>query len=873
MDINAIDTPQAKGTSLERGQVKDDFCSSIAFTAKLVYMTDHCFGFLSSMKPLLPPFVAHLFALVLALPGTALATPPAASGELHVLFTSDIYGRYAWPRCSGPRPPGRADMSQMVTVVKARQAELKKAGHSAPLVLSVGSMVRPDAMGGHIWGPGHAWASMAAESIQRVGFHAVSVGPYDFGAPAKALERYMGQMRQRGIPLLSANALCEDKGDFRCKHLGSGGRRYRLLQQSGLRVGIFAVNHADTTKRIRKTNRGSLKMQDPVETTKRLVKLLREQEQADLVILLASLNDEGNTPQAVVDFVRKLGDAAPDLVVSNVMYDRDTGDFIRTVTSQRGPPIVGTDRFGQHLGEAVIRFRRGAAGVKVDRVDMDLLDLSGEPADLRTDRLGQDMLRELCRALNQPLGQARAVKAMSLQDFKAYTMEVMRNKLSAEVALINDSALADTSFPIKGAITRETIVRSIRSESALGYFRMTGATMIKKIGLPYVVKKKPGLNVLGITKKGKKWYINSRLIRTSHHYKVATTSFVAGGGDGLISLYTERFTAAEPTLRRVLLDHFEDGGSALVDGDPDVDLAKDFSDPWDRWLIYSGLNAGLSVSTVSVANGGSNSPYNKPLLKRDDQTALKVTAEVSLGASNRYHRLDADLGVKYGHTWADDASAESADQIRLDLSYMLTRFQNRDVPSLWYMPVPYADITLTTEFSGDSTYCPAGVDKDATSGCVGEGAKESYHYLDMGGTAGVGLLPHPSLFLKTGFAVNGELLTPDQALQEQGFERAGQVGLFLGYKLRRFKVNSSVRSPILLESRLDFFLTDLSDSLRREMTWETKVFFNFLPMFYISASYRLYYFEADTDRGSSASVANDISLGFEILTDYRHQLF
>ena len=348
---------------------------------------------------------------------------------------------------------------------------------------------------------------------------------------------------------------------------------------------------------------------------------------------------------------------------------------------------------------------------------------------------------------------------------------------------------------------------------------------------------------------------------------MATTAFVAGGGDALISLWTETFVDSGFSLRRVTTDFFQDGGPARHDGDHGVDLKADFPDLWKRWLLFSGMNAGIFLSNVTVTNGGASAPYSKPLITREDQTTLKLTGDVVLGASNRDHAVEADLNLKYAHTWTGDDSVEAEDQIRLEFLYRLTYFRNREVPSRWYMPVPYAEAILNTEFSGNNTYCPASVGSSCS-----DDEKDTYHYMDIRGIVGAGLLINQSLFVKAGFAATGELLTPVEALDEQQID-AGRVGMYLGYKLRRRKLNSSIRTPILLESRLDFFMTDLSRSFQRELTWETKLFFNFLPMFYISASYRLYYFAAARDGVTQSSVANDISIGFEILTDYRHQLF
>ena len=810
------------------------------------------------------------------------ATTQGASGELHILFTSDIYGRFAWPGC-GTRPKNRADLSHLAAAVRQRRRALQQSGKGEPLLLSGGSMIRPDVLGNHVFGPGRVVAPAAIKLIRDVGFNAVSVGAYDFGTNPESLEHYMKLMHQAQIPLLAANVSCDKKDDFRCRFLGRQGTRYLLQEQDGLRVALFSVVREDMTKTIRSKSVGSMTVEDPVETAKTMIRSLRSKERADVVILLANVNDEGNTPQAAIDFVRALGKDAPDLVVTDAMYSRDTGDFIDHVRTRGGPPIVGTDRFGQHLGEAVFRWRRAGDAVSIDGVDILTHHVAQHPPDPQAAPLVQQMMDELCRSISGQLGQSAVKTSLSLAAFKTYLMEIMRNRLNAEIAIINNSAIADTSFPMEGKISNEKVLRAVRTETQLGYFRMTGATLVKKLGLPYVVGKKPGLNLLGLTKKGKKYYVNNRLINDDQHYKVACTGFVAGGGDGLISLYTEKFASAETTLRQAVIDFFKDGGPARVDGDPTVDLATDFPDPWEKWLLYTGLDFGVFFSNVVLDNGASGSRYNKPMLTRDNLTSLKFDVGLDLGASNRDHAVEGDIILQYGQTWTNKPGtdeitpAESLDRIRADFLYRLTLWRNKEVPSLWYMPVPYVEVSLVSEFTssgcspyGDTVVCD---EDDANYNDPTYIKGETYHYLDLGGTVGLGMLPHPNLFFKVGFAVNGELLTPAAALAP-GDDQEARTGIYLGYKLRRLKLNKSVHYPIQLESRLDFYLTDFSNTLRRELTWETKLLFNILPMIYITAAHRLYVFDARMSNltdGDGASVANDISIGLEFLTDYRYQ--
>jgi 2',3'-cyclic-nucleotide 2'-phosphodiesterase (5'-nucleotidase family) len=803
-------------------------------------------------------------------PASQPAPTAGAVRELRVLFSADIFGRYAWPGCD-ERPADSADMSQMVTAVKRRREELKKAGKGEPLVLAGGSMVRPDVLGSYIFGEGKAWAPNAARLIRNVGFHAVSVGAYDFGAQPDTLRRYMELMRKYKIPLLAANVGCKKDDDFRCRHLGWKGRRYMLLEQGGVRVGIFALVRKDLTKRILARSRGSLKAKDPYKVATELNHLLRTREKADVVIALANLNVESTAPQDIIQFVRRLGPEAPDLVIANDMYNPQSDDFLPLIRASSGPPIVGTDRFGQHLGEAVIRIRRDESGELEREIKVVSHELAQEQPDRRSDRLVADIRRALCLSLTAQLGQATVKDQLSLDDFRRYLMEVMRTRHNAELAAINDSALADTSFPMTGAITAENILRAIRTETSVGTFRMTGANIIKKLG-PFVTGSKRDLRVLGLTKKKKKWYVNNRLIDSGYHYRVATTAFVASGGDGLLSLYTEKFRDSEVSLRRLLADFFEQGGPALHDADPTVSLQSDFPDPWDRWLLYGLASAGLFFSNLLVDNSAA---YNQPDLRKDNATSIRADLTLELGASNRNHAVEADLNLQYGHTWTRSAEppedrsewkyvpAETLDRIRFDLLYRMTTWRNRQVPALWYMPVPYAEGTLLTEFTPSGCRDP--------NDCE---ALPKYHYMDLRGTVGAGLLVHPNLFFKLGFATVGELLTPDEAVGAG--ENKATVGIYAGYKLRRTKLNSSVHYPVLLESRLDFYFTDFGATLRREMIWESKFFISILPYFYVTAAHRMYVFDArfqDQPAGSGTGISNDISIGFEAMVDYRHQLF
>ncbi len=802
------------------------------------------------------------------------ATAAGPEGRLHVLFVTDINGRFAWPGCAS-RDPKRADLANLIAAVKAKRKQIRAAGDGEPLVLASGSMLRPDILGVHVFSR-PPLADTAVSLLGDVGFDAVAVGPFDFGAPTAALERYMSRMRRAKIPLLSSNVSCGDKSAFQCRHLGAlDGKPYVVLERGGVRVGLGAVTRRDTMERIIKQRAGTMAAAEPVEAARALVRKLRTEEKAQVVILLATLNLENETPAPVVDFIRRLGDDAPDLVVSDSMFDRGSKDFIARIQSRLGAAVVGTGRFGQHLGHAVIRYRRARDGkVSVPLIDVRVEPIDGvapEPTALpKTRRL----LGDLCRSVDVPLGQASLPKPMGHDDFASYLLEIMRNEEGAEVALLNHSALAPTRLAA-GPLTREMIERGIRSLTHLGSVWLSG-TRLKALLAPHLAGIKRGLSWRGVTKRGKVWKVNNRRLVDGLHYRVATSAFVASGGDGLIALKAERFRSSGKALRHTVRDFFERGRQARLDGDPGVSLAADFPDPWKKWLIYGGVTAGVYASDLSIDNGQGGDRYNQPLLTRDGVASLKLELDVSFGASNHNHALEADVNLQYGRTWTrtwveterevvpglppetvpekTTQSAESLDRIRFDLLYRLNTLRNRWGEGRWYVPQPYAEATMISEFTAESTYL------------VGD-QEQTYRYLDLGGTVGVGVMPHPLLFVKAGFAFGGELLTPEEKLLDG---KEVRTGIYLGYTLRRLRLLSSPRHPLQFESRLDFFLTNLGGAFRKEVTLASKLFFALTPYLHLTASHSLFLFDT---ANADSSTANDLAFGLELLFDHRHQTY
>lgn len=801
---------------------------------------------------------------------------PVARKRVSVLFTADSAGRFAWPGCRR-RVAGKASFAHLLTAARELRQREQRAGYGKPLLLHGGNMIRPDIMGPFLFRDSPKLVPGIAQLLRRIGFDAVGVGLFDFGADPVAVRRFGESLRAEGLRLLAGNVSCKRPTDPTCRQLGLGaGPRYALFERQGVRIAVFGLLRADLTRRILKRSAGSLQAAEPVAWSRKLIKSLRADKKVDVVIALASVNREGDAPKPVLDYVRALGNDAPDLIVANAMYERgSTSGYLRQIERGRAV-IVGTDRFAQHLGRARIELARDAGRWKIDKVTVDQFATAGfapEPAAQKT--LGV-LLRALCAEVDQQVGRGTFKKPISYTEFLDYMMQVMRRRTRSEIAVINDSAIADTSFPMKNRLTWEKLLRAIRTETSVGYVTISGDRLPLVLG-KHVTSKGYGLHVLGLTKvPGKGWQVNGRPLLNGHSYRVAITAFVARGGDGLLSLRkrSEAFTSIDVSVADLATDFFGADGEAEYDKKFNINLQEDWPDLGRRWLLFGDLDLGFSLSSVSVSNGKGNARYSLPLLRRDDLVVLSGNLDLTLGASTRDHALELDVSLGYGQTWTPDENGdlrgdESLDRITGTFVYKLYALRNR-YGSRWYMPVPYAEARLITEFTASGECDPMQCTKPQD---------QTYHYMDLGGTAGVGFLPHPLFFIKVGMAVRGELLTPADAKPEI----TPSPGIYLGYLLRRWKIIPDVHHPLSFESRLDFYFTDLGGQLRRELTVQSKLLFSLTRRLAFTLGHRLYYFDKRCPGddlaclmegdGDKVSLANDFTIGLAIHLDYRLQTF
>lgn len=788
--------------------------------------------------------------------------------RLHVLYTSDIFGRFAWPGCQ-TRPRDKAEMGHLVASVAERTKQIRDEGGGVPLVVAAGSMTRPDVLGNFVFKDA-TLAPVAVELIRRVGFDAVGVGMFDFGVKPTAFRRYLTLMRNAKVPLLASNVACRNRSDFPCSHLGGRNTRYVIVERGGLKIGVFGVVREDLVKRILTRSGKGITVEDVTESARATIAVLRNKEKVDFIVALAAVNVEADTPLPSLEFVRRLGADAPEVIIADTMFERGLGNYMAQIRRSSGPVILGTDRFGQTMGEAIIYYRRDKGRVYVDHIGVHKHRAVDAKAAAEDAQRSKQLLDGMCRVLDRTIDGAQFAKPMSYSSFMRYALDIMRRNTKAEIALLNESAVADTTFPMSGKLTEEKLLRAIRTETKVGTVWITGDRLKELLGT-HLDSDDPSLFIAGVTHKDGDWEVNGRALLSSYEYRVATTAFVASGGDLLVDL-DEEFRPTKTTLRRMVIDFFKSGGARL-DGDPAIDAESDFTNLGREWLLSTNFSLSVGVDNVSISNGDHNDRYFRPPLWRDRLVSLNIDARLEFIAESQHHIFEALATAIYSKDWLawfswDDTihrpveatdQVETLDELRIILGYRSRYLRGLVGFNRWWAPEPFIQGVFITEFTPSGMYAVTHPDGSITD--------HEYYYMEMIGTVGFGLVLHPMFFPKLGFAYRGELLTPTDARVNHGTSSAG---LYTGYNLRRIQVISSPSHPVELESRGDFYFTDLGNRNRIELAAESKLSFGITRVLRFSLTHRFYLIDIHRE---DISVANDIIASLGVNFDYRRQTF
>jgi 5'-nucleotidase/UDP-sugar diphosphatase len=133
--------------------------------------------------------------------------------------------------------------------------------------------------------------AMELRLMKDMGYDALTLGNHEFDLRPKGLARILRSAAARGgmLPMVFSNAVFskESDRDDALEEVFKQGmvKPYLVLEKGGMKIGLFGILGKDAAEK--SPFASPLKFGDPVETSREMVKVLREKEKVDMIICLS----------------------------------------------------------------------------------------------------------------------------------------------------------------------------------------------------------------------------------------------------------------------------------------------------------------------------------------------------------------------------------------------------------------------------------------------------------------------------------------------------------------------------------------------------------------------------------------------------------
>jgi len=449
--------------------------------------------------------------------------------ELDLLLTNDLHGQLE------PMPAGRSGAAEGgLARLAAAVAEIRNGRAGQSLLLSAG-----DDLTGRFFRFFHGRATYAV--MDRIGYDAGTLGNHEFDLGPQVLAEALGY---RKFPAIESNLRPVPGGPLKDQFAD-----YLVLERGGLKIGLLGLMTPDLALISRVED--SVSLEDLNGQAGRAVRLLREREGVDLVVAVTHIG---------LDLDRRLAAGVGGLDVicgghshtllpagQEVVVDRPDGG--RTVIVQAGSR-------GQYLGRLSLSLTDGRIATHQWRPRR-LTEESPQ------DRQVAEMIAAFKGQLPAALVLAQCKVPLDLRRETVRTREaaagnliadILRTSLKTDLALVNGGNIRGDRIAPAGPVTTELIQEMLPFGNEAIILNLSGQTIREALewgagrlpqaegvflqvsGLRYSLRtgRPAGERVVEIQVPGPEggW----KPLDRSRIYSVATSSFLAGGGDGFAML-------------------------------------------------------------------------------------------------------------------------------------------------------------------------------------------------------------------------------------------------------------------------------------------------------------------------------------------------
>lgn len=500
------------------------------------------------------------------------ATEVTEITKITILHTNDSHSRVFEDKYAG------MGFAKLSTLIKQHEEENKNT-----LVLDAG-----DTFHGQTIATLEKGESIV-EIMNAVGYEAMAAGNHDFNY---GYERLLELAEMTDFPVISANVIYEDTGELVLPP-------YVVKEVDGVKLGIFGLSTPETHFKTHPKNVEGLKFTDPVEAAKKMVKVLKEEEQVDAVIALTHLGtDESSTDTSI-----KVAENAPgiDLIVDGHSHTTDNVGISGTL-------IVSAGEYLKNLGVVELVFE-----------DQKLVSKEGhlitkeEAAEIEADPEVEAVIQKIQESQKTILSEVVGKTAVELNGEREYVRtgetnlgnlitDAMIDMTGADVAITNGGGIRASID--KGEITKEEIITVLPFGNYIVTKEVTGAAIKEALenGVSAYPETKGAFpHVAGMTYKidpnkpaGDRVHsimIDGEPIDMDKTYVLATNDFMAAGGDEYTMFIDASLLNEYPALDEAVITYIKKQGTVSPETEGRIQaeaMGSETEAGYDEYIVKAG---------------------------------------------------------------------------------------------------------------------------------------------------------------------------------------------------------------------------------------------------------------------------------------------
>jgi hypothetical protein len=774
---------------------------------------------------------------------------PTSSRRVSLWTLSGLKGQFASPECRADKPltDERLHYPRVVSAFRALQQD-HSASNKALVSLYLGNAVYPGAFGRYLFSKGKEGIGRLSELFGDIPYSAYLPGRGDIELRPQQLSDWSKSLRNEGISFGAANISCTDSAvsGGRCEQI----QRAPWVESKGdVKIGFVPLIDARLQALLPKSISRGLDVKEPKTVLKTAASDLREQG-ADVVIGLYQLTEHSSMLDAV-----KLGSEVEgtDLIVTNQNFEAESNSSESVENGYVKAPGTGTFVVGLAGGDGVpsiVKFTMRLEKGSPRKLEASVVNPAEYSPDPKLADTYQKISRDFCRDWGKKLNSSATLREpWQFEQFSGFVLNTLRFQTDSEVALVHNDFFANRQhLPIEGTLTLADIYTLIPSQRETVTVELSGETLVKLFD-----DYGPELVLSGLRSKDDNLLINGRPINKGRNYRVATTKFLAEGGNGLLSSdKIQRMrsvqrdggkakTAADMVIQFVRSERFAESGSGVSYLSPDEnfpDLSRQF-----LWTYAGSFNG--SYNKVTVSNPGT--AYSQSQLNVQSTDQLDLEANLTASADSKNHGWANNLKLQYATARLEgdgNGFEETKDLIRGKSHYKYSGFRSR-LGDQWWVPMPTAELQGESEFDKPS--------------------ERDWHKLELTGIAGLRWELFSPFEVKLGFNARRDINEPNGTTV---------VGLNAGYGLSRSSLASVIGAPVLFESELEYFFNDIGARDIQELRNTNRLYYNLLGQLNFTTTFNAFLYRADgTPAGDEFGTNTEFLVGLNYLWNTQVQNF